>query len=57
MRLEDIPTPIRILPTKAGVKDCPRAKRKAPEAPIIAKDVMMTAGTDSVEHGSHRNLE
>ena len=44
IKTEDIPTPMRILPRRAEVKDVPKAKRKAPKAPMNEKDAMMMRG-------------
>ena len=44
IKADAIPTPIRILPTRAAANEFAKAKRKAPKAPINEKDVMMMRG-------------
>jgi hypothetical protein len=44
IKTQAIPTPIRVLPQNAVVKDPPNAKRKAPSAPINGKEVTTIRG-------------
>jgi len=44
IRMEAIPAPIRILPKKAARNEFPKAKRKAPIAPIKMEEVTMMRG-------------
>jgi len=44
IRMQAIPTPIRILPQSAVVNDSPKAKRKAPDAPTNENRVITIRG-------------
>jgi len=44
MRIEAIPAPIRTLPRNAEGYESPKAKRKAPKAPMRAEEVSTIRG-------------